>query len=295
LLYWSPATGNLALAGDQDVRIMPLPRPGIQPQTLGAAAVQLLPAETPTILAGAQSAPRLAWADANNQIFSLDASAGGPAASVVQEDAPVTGLALAPDGNSLAVATSDGNLAIVFQLAQQGGQAPQEFALPAWLTHLSYSPDGRSIGGTDLPNFLVYILDAQNGRVVHTLEWFDSPSANLYGAFFAPDWSRIAWVAQTAVQIMNVADGSKGPLLNHEDHISAVAWSPDGARLATVSVTHTDAGPAPAVLIWDPAAGTLVTVLPQPSAVRSLAFSPNGDQIAVVDSQQNLQVWNLER
>lgn len=295
LLYWSAVTGSLVVAGDEEVRLMSLPQQGVQAQALDTAPVQPLLAEEPTLLTGAQSAARLAWADSTNQVFTVDPSTGGAAAAVVREAAPVTGLALAPDGNALAVTTTEGSLAIVPQLAQPAGQQPQEFALPAWLTNLSYSPDGKLIGGTDLRNFTVYILNANNGSVVRTLEWFDSPTANLYGAFFSPDWSRIAWVSQTAIQVMNVADGSKGPLLNHEDHISAVAWSPDGTRLAAVSAAYTDDGPAPAVIVWDPATGAPATVLIQPLAVRSLAFSPDGRQIAVIDSQQNLQVWNLEQ
>jgi WD40 repeat protein len=94
---------------------------------------------------------------------------------------------------------------------------------------------------------------------------------------------------------MNVADGSKGPLLNHQDHVAAAAWSADGKRLATVSSIQTSSGPIPAVLIWDPISGAQISVLPQPGAVRSLAFSPDGKQIATIDGSQNLQVWNLDR
>jgi len=294
LLYWSPANGSLALAGENEVRVMPLPQQGIQAQGLDAVPERPLPAAEPTILTGAQEAPRLAWVDSENQVFTADISAADAAAVVVKEDKPVTGLAVSPDGSNLAVVTTDGNLSVIPQVGQPSGQSVQAFELPAWLTQLSFSPDGKLIGGADLRNFTVYLVDAQTGNVVRTLEWFDSPTASLYGAFFAPDWSRVAWVAQTAVQLMNVVDGTKGPALNHEDHVSALAWSPDGTRLATVSVTHTGAGPVQVILVWEAATGQLVTTLPQASAVRSLAFSPDGKQIAVIDNQQNLQMWNLE-
>jgi WD40 repeat protein len=294
LILWSPSTGDLALGGNENVLLIPLDAPVDLPLNVDAAQAQSIAAEAPALLAGAQSTPRLAWADAANRIYTYDATTGAAPTAVAQEDAAVTGLALAPQGDRLAYTTSDGSLAVISPLDQPGGGSRQEFTPPGWLSNLSFSPDGRMIAGTDAPNFMAYILDAQTGAVVRTLDWFDSPTPNLYGVFFSPDWSRAAWVAQTAVQVMTVSDGSKGPLLNHEDHVTAAAWSPDGARLATASVATIDGAQMPAVLIWDPATGDQLKVLPQPGAIRGLAFSPDSSQIAVIGVTQTLQIWNLE-
>ena len=68
----------------------------------------------------------------------------------------------------------------------------------------------------------------------------------------------------------------------HDGVVTAVAWSPDGRRLATASTDHT-------VRIWDAVTGRSMT-LPHPDAVRGLAWSPDGLWLATA-SDRGGQVW----
>jgi WD40 repeat protein len=117
--------------------------------------------------------------------------------------------------------------------------------------------------------------------------------SSLYGVAFANDWGHLAWYAQSAVFLMTLPDGKNGPILNHEENINALAWSPDGRYLAVASGATVQGNLTPAVLIWDAASGSKVSSLPQDIAILHLAYSPDGSQIAALDSAGNLRVIRL--
>lgn len=292
-IFWSAGSSGIAVAGDNGLAVVQPAQPDPQPQGATPALPPVVDATGPALLTGAQNAPVLGWVSEDTHVYTLDA-AGAPVQQA-ESDTPITGLAVSPDGDQVAYATFDGRLTVAPRGDTLNAQAAQTWETQGWLTNLSFSPDETLIGGTDLPNFTVYLLDAGTGQVQRTLEWVDSPVQSLYFAIFSPDWSRVAWVAQTAVQVMDAATGEAGVLLNHEDHVSTAAWSPDGGRLATAAAATVDGNLVPAVLVWDVVSGERVFTLPQPAAATSLAFSPDGSQVAVLDSTGNLQVWSLGR
>ena len=49
------------------------------------------------------------------------------------------------------------------------------------------------------------------------LEWTEAVNPSLSGAFFSPDWKKLAWVSQSVVQFMDVTTGKTTTLLSHED------------------------------------------------------------------------------
>src|SRR5262249_48899083 len=66
-----------------------------------------------------------------------------------------------------------------------------------------------------------------------------------------------------------------GTLYGQGGEVWSVAWSPDGARLAS-------AGPGAGVLIWDPATGKAVRAVSAPRLLGALvlAYSPDGKLLA---------------
>jgi eukaryotic-like serine/threonine-protein kinase len=71
----------------------------------------------------------------------------------------------------------------------------------------------------------------------------------------------------------------------HSDYVSAVAWSPDGKRIASASGDHS-------VQVWDAASGGhVLTYRGHSGDVFSLAWSPDGKNIVSGSLDRTVQVW----
>ena len=73
----------------------------------------------------------------------------------------------------------------------------------------------------------------------------------------------------------------------HTDAVRAVAFSPDGARLATTGNDST-------VRVWDVAGGGQLQVLKE-SGKYGLAFSPDGHRVATAGREGIVRVWDLDK
>lgn len=281
--------GDLALAALDELIILPAEAQMFQPQSRTS-----LKGDLPSLVTAAGSRQALAWVSNGNRVFAYDLAANPDPQPVGESDSAITGLALSTNGELLAYASYDGSLTVVQRRDLADVQNLRTWKLPVWLTSLSISPDGKRIGGVSLPDFTAYILDGNSGEIVQTLEWVNPAVSSLYSVAFANDWSRLAWYAQSAVFLMTLPDGKNGPILNHEENINALAWSPDGRYLAVASGATIQGNLTPAVIIWDTASGSKISSLPQDMAILHLAYSPDGSQIAALDSAGNLRVIRLK-
>ncbi|MHC4970919.1 MAG: protein kinase domain-containing protein [Planctomycetota bacterium] len=81
-------------------------------------------------------------------------------------------------------------------------------------------------------------------------------------------------------------DTSLRTLLAHQDKVTAVAFSPDGTRIASGSEDKS-------LRIWDSATGEELFALPGLSdSVTALAFSPRGDRVAAASTDMLVRVWD---
>ncbi len=74
-------------------------------------------------------------------------------------------------------------------------------------------------------------------------------------------------------------------LRGHQEWIGSIAWSPDGACLASPSADKT-------IRIWEMGKGACVCTLQSTNWVTSAAWSPNDQRLASSSFDTNLQVWN---
>jgi len=75
-------------------------------------------------------------------------------------------------------------------------------------------------------------------------------------------------------------------LTGHTGEVAAVAWSPDGTRLATAS--------SDGVRLWDPTTGhQLATLTGHTDGVRAVAWSPDGTRLATAGDDRQVRLWDL--
>ena len=72
----------------------------------------------------------------------------------------------------------------------------------------------------------------------------------------------------------------------HSDTVTAIAWSPDGGRLASASFDKT-------VQVWQSVTGKLeLTYRGHSNWVTTMAWSPDGKELASVGLDTTVQIWN---
>ena len=119
----------------------------------------------------------------------------------------------------------------------------------------------------------------------HHIATLEGPRSNneldLNFVLFSPDGTTLASGLRTGVKLWDVATRTSFPTLS-QSSVSSAAFSPDGTILASGSYTTSEAN----VKLWNVATRTLVATLDGhtggPTGVHSLAFSPGGDTLALV-------------
>jgi WD40 repeat protein len=288
-LIWLP-DGRFALSGSGGISLYRLPKAGLQPQAIPAFQSQVA-AENPTLLRSTPDGVDLAWITAGHTVVYWNTAQEINAANISASDSPITGLALNPNKKELAYSTLNGEM---FLWGSGSQSVIQKWQQSAWLSDLSFSPDGQYLAGVDPSSFAATIY-TQDGQVIKRLEWTEAVNSSILGAFFSPDWKKLAWVSQSAVQFMDVASGKTTILLNHEDAVGAVAWAPDSILFATSSTITQGEDITAAVLVWDSNTGKLLHTYPQSAPVQSITFAPDNLSLAVLDVTSQLHVWELNQ
>ncbi len=275
-LIWL-SDNNIVLAGSNKVGVIALPDP--ESYSAQQFSVQsMTPTDDTILLTRSPFEEIIGWVSNKQEINIWKPDKTKQSKVIGTSSSPITGLTIHPRGKVVAYSSTEKELNQVDILT---GDLVFNQKTPTWLSNLSYSSDGTRIAGVDLVSFRVYIYFV-NGEFEKQLEWSDSAISSLYGAYFSPDWSRIAWVAQTAVMIMDVKSMKELVLLSHEDPVSSIAWSLDSKLVAVGSLGTGGEVNIPKVVMWEIENPTHRIEYPQSAPVISLSFSPDGTQLAVL-------------
>ncbi|WP_445245763.1 AAA-like domain-containing protein [Microcoleus sp. OTE_8_concoct_300] len=167
----------------------------------------------------------------------------------------VTSVCLSPDGKIIASASADGTV----KLWKINGEELSSFKVErGWITSASFSPDGQRIAaaGTDGTVKLWSLR-----KVVEKLQKQQSIEAS------------------TDIQLLRT-------LQMESDKIMSVAFSPDGAMLATASAGGT-------ARIWSKD-GTPLSILKHTSGLTNISFSPNSQMLLSASTDKMVRLWNID-
>jgi WD40 repeat protein len=184
--------------------------------------------------------------------------------------------------NSFAITDGDGKI-----LGRYSGQLFEEAGVSS---AIAMSPDGRRFAFQTRPYSeapLIDVFDTATGNRVATCgePW----KHRLLGLDFNPDCTRIAAARSddTDVLIFDAVSGRRVMALEgHARFVRAVAYSPDGRRLASCADDQT-------VRVWDAETGRLLhTFHGHEGAVLCVAFSGDGRRLVSGGSDGTVRIWS---
>ncbi|MDA0158825.1 AAA family ATPase [Solirubrobacter ginsenosidimutans] len=213
----------------------------------------------------------------------------GPPFLVDPGDRSPRGIAVSPDGRTVAVTQTDGTVDLID--AQTLRPRRSVHALDGFAAAVAFSPDGRllAIAGR---RGQVTLRDARSLQPVGDLSGLSTTSQALA---FSPDGSLLAAAEigtptdDTAADdgTVRVWDVRRRALTRVRFAVTSasVAFSPDGTLLAAAARE----GPTE---VRDARTGRLVARLVTPDGGRSLAFSPHGTRLATGHMDGTAQLWS---
>lgn len=219
----------------------------------------------------------------DNRIRIWDVETGRVVFELEGHTETVTSVAYSPDGRRLA--TGSAGAVKVWDLKTR--QVFQSFEVPKdRVSSLVFRPDGKQLAGA-VPG-AIGIGDPDTGRMIRDLKGVTSPFGPLHvDLAYSPDGKILAGGCYQAIRLWDADTGEVLKTLEgHHGLVRAIAFSPDGRRLAS-------GGEDSRLKIWDVASGREVLSLSgHDSYIPRLAFNPNGHQIATVSFDNTAILWS---
>ncbi|HVK15774.1 MAG TPA: tetratricopeptide repeat protein, partial [Fimbriiglobus sp.] len=131
------------------------------------------------------------------------------------------------------------------------------------------------------PDSEIRFWDLATGRLRKTLT-----SPGISGAILSPDGTRVATSSQSGVTLWDLTGAKVGTIPVPDGVSGAIAFSPDGKRLAGGTSNRT-------VTVWEVTSGRQVARDVHLDPVHSVAFSPDGKTLAVGTLGGAIRLWDM--
>jgi basic membrane lipoprotein Med (substrate-binding protein (PBP1-ABC) superfamily) len=232
---------------------------------------------------------RLAGDTARRQVGVWDAATGALVLAGLEHPQPIDEVAFSPDGNLLATASRD-NVARLWD-ARTGELRLALTGHDNRVNDLAFSSDGRRLAtaGEDRVVLIWDLIYGAAGEVEEAQLALSLPSEwPVLTIAYSPDGKQlVAGPLDVRLLVWAAETGQVQPSLpGHHAVISAVAYSPDGAWLATASRNGT-------IILRDAGTSEARLTLAAPGSVAGLVFSPDGTRLVSADRSGAAVVWEV--
>ena len=193
---------------------------------------------------------------------------------------PVLAVAVSPDGAKVASVADDGKLTVwdvagkkeAFTVGGAKGNRNQP----------RFTPDGKTVVALGADNN-VLVVDVAAAKAAKPIALPNS-AGGAVALDLSPDGKTIAVAGRGAVRLVDLATGAvKATHEVHKDHeVSAVAYSPDGARLATAASDNS-------AVVLEAATGKVVATADLKAKGKAVSFSADGKTVFTVGDDRALR------
>ena len=191
----------------------------------------------------------------------------------------IRSVAYSPDGTILAAGTGNGVVQL-WEVNRGRLLAPLRLPTSCWhgVDALAFSPDGRIVASGSRDE--IQLWDVENQRHLKTLQ---GHKGQIFSVAFSLDGKTLASGAEdAAIKLWEVATGKDLATLRHTSNVKSVAFSPDGAILATVE--------SKSVKLWEVSTKTNIAALEHTNGVHAVAYSPDGTMLGMA-SRDGIILW----